>query len=135
MNQKIIIESPCDANWNKMPKNNTGRHCATCQTTVVDFSKMALEDIHLYFKNNSHQKICGKYHKRHTPVSNKWFHLLNKIEIKFAATKFKKLALALIYILLFFTGCKTKHNQTVGTRRFVLNKDSKSVEMTSLAKK
>jgi len=134
MNNKIIIESPCDANWNKMPENNTGRHCNSCQTTVIDFSKMALEDIHIYFKNNSQQKICGRYHSRHVSDANRWHNFLNKIELRFNGAGFKKIGLAFIYFLLLLTGCKTKKNNHT-TGRLLYNKNTATVETTSLAKK
>ncbi|MEM6956620.1 MAG: hypothetical protein AAF645_13080 [Myxococcota bacterium] len=30
------IDDPCDANWDRMSPIERGRHCATCQTPIID---------------------------------------------------------------------------------------------------
>lgn len=128
MIEKIIIEKPCNASWNNMATTKDGRHCSLCNTNVIDFSNMALEDIHDYFRKRDGEKICGKFHNRHLAYSNKWFAFLNKIESFFYKTKFKKVALGLIYVLLFLTGCKTK-KQTMGDKRFLNQKSPSNTSM------
>ena len=61
-NFQISIPNPCKANWGKMTKNNSGRHCASCDKTVVDFTKMTTEQIIDYFNKNN-VKTCGHFYK------------------------------------------------------------------------
>lgn len=55
----IDIESPCKEKWDQMSSSKKGRHCASCNNTVIDFSKMADAEILKYF--NEHDNFCGRF--------------------------------------------------------------------------
>lgn len=74
---KISIPNPCQADWNKMQPNNTGRHCSLCEKTVVDFTKMNETEIKNYFLENVSKKTCGHFHKGQLRLSK------NKIQTYF----------------------------------------------------
>lgn len=81
----IQIKNPCDADWQKMVPDSSGKFCASCEKIVVDFSKMSDNEIENYFATYKNQKTCGRFLQsqveRPLKTSSKdYFHLLfNKI--------------------------------------------------------
>ena len=57
---KIKIANPCHEDWQNMSPNAKGRHCQSCEKTVVDFSIMTDADIISFFKNKP-QNACGRF--------------------------------------------------------------------------
>jgi hypothetical protein len=55
----ISIKEPCTQNWNEMSPDNSGRFCASCQKTVVDFTKFSDEELIAYFQQQK-TIICGR---------------------------------------------------------------------------
>jgi hypothetical protein len=102
MNKNIYIEKPCSENFHNMTSVTGGKFCSTCETKVVDFTKMSLEEIQNFFANHSSNKICGRYNAHHI-VKNKWTEFLNKIENTFFKTRFRRLALWCVTLLFFVT--------------------------------
>ncbi|WP_027003150.1 carboxypeptidase-like regulatory domain-containing protein [Hugenholtzia roseola] len=60
---KIQIPKPCDQDWAKMTAQDKGRHCASCQTLVVDFSRMNDQELIDFFKQNK-VPTCGRFHAK-----------------------------------------------------------------------
>ena len=58
-NYSISIPKPCHEDWSKMTPNEKGRFCQSCSKTVVDFSKMNVEEIQDYIHKNKNERICG----------------------------------------------------------------------------
>jgi hypothetical protein len=56
---QIRIPSPCQENWDAMRPEEKGRHCASCQKTVIDFTGMSDREIigHLA---RAGQGVCGR---------------------------------------------------------------------------
>ena len=101
MPQIIQIQDPCSENFDAMSTVFEGRHCAVCETKVIDFTKMSLREIEDYFKNNGSQKICGRYNQRHTTKINFFTEFINKIENAVYKTKFRKIAVWTISVVFF----------------------------------
>ena len=57
---KISVPKPCSENWNAMTPEAKGRFCASCDTTVVDFSQFTDPQLLEYFANPS-GKTCGRF--------------------------------------------------------------------------
>ncbi|MFO0357762.1 MAG: T9SS type A sorting domain-containing protein [Sphingobacteriaceae bacterium] len=57
----IRVPEPCNEDWNKMNPDEKGRFCASCATSVVDFSKMSDEELKVFLINNKGQKTCGHF--------------------------------------------------------------------------
>jgi hypothetical protein len=57
---QINIPESCHESWNEMLPNNQGRHCQSCQKTVVDFTDMTDAELINFFAK---QKIntCGRF--------------------------------------------------------------------------
>lgn len=53
MSLNISIPEPCHENWNTMTKNEKGKFCNSCATTVVDFTVMNKLEIQNYFKQTT----------------------------------------------------------------------------------
>lgn len=62
-NIKISVPNPCAENWDEMKPNNCGRFCASCEKTVIDFTKMHDEKFIAYFQN-SKKLFCGRFTER-----------------------------------------------------------------------
>jgi hypothetical protein len=56
---KLSIPVPCSQDWDVMTSNNNGRHCDSCQKTVVDFSNFTDKELVEFFKKAT-GKICGR---------------------------------------------------------------------------
>lgn len=59
MHLAVTIPEPCHQDWEDMQARSNGRHCNTCEKTVVDFTGWEAGDILAYLKNN--QKTCGRF--------------------------------------------------------------------------
>lgn len=57
----ITIAEPCHENWNDMQANANGRHCQSCEKTVVDFTQQPREQIEQYLLQHPSEKICGRF--------------------------------------------------------------------------
>ncbi|MCD2258564.1 energy transducer TonB [Psychroserpens luteolus] len=55
----ISIPKPCHENWSKMTPNEKGRFCQSCSKTVVDFTKMNMNEVQAFIHHNKDQRICG----------------------------------------------------------------------------
>jgi hypothetical protein len=55
----ISIKEPCTQNWDEMSPDNTGRFCASCQKTVIDFTKFSEEELISYFQQQKNI-VCGR---------------------------------------------------------------------------
>jgi CarboxypepD_reg-like domain/Secretion system C-terminal sorting domain len=70
---QLQIPEPCHENWQQMTPNEQGRHCMSCQKTVVDFSIMSDKEILNYISTAS-SSVCGRFDNgqlnKHIPVEN-----------------------------------------------------------------
>lgn len=55
----INIPEPCHEDWNKMTPKEQGRHCDTCNKTVIDFTKKTNEQIIKTIAAN--ENLCGRF--------------------------------------------------------------------------
>jgi hypothetical protein len=57
----IDVKQPCHENWQQMTPNEQGRHCLSCQKTVVDFTLMSDQEI-LHYISNASSSVCGRFY-------------------------------------------------------------------------
>jgi protein TonB len=60
--QKLVylsIPTPCSEAWDKMTTAKQGKHCASCNKTVIDFSLYTDKELVDFFHNN-YGLVCGK---------------------------------------------------------------------------
>lgn len=55
---KITIPEPCHENWATMTQTEKGRHCASCQKEVIDFTSKSDKELAYLVQSNSN--ICGR---------------------------------------------------------------------------
>ena len=48
-----------------MTPNSNGRHCLSCEKTVVDFTQMNIDQIQAYLSEHSRHSICGRIQQKH----------------------------------------------------------------------
>jgi hypothetical protein len=56
----LNIPEPCHENWQQMTPNEQGRHCMSCQKTVVDFTLMSDQEVLDYISRAS-SSVCGRF--------------------------------------------------------------------------
>ncbi len=59
-NIQLAIPQPCHENWEQMTREQQGRFCKACATTVVDFTAMSDEALLNFFKNKRSGDYCGR---------------------------------------------------------------------------
>jgi hypothetical protein len=59
----LSIPTPCTEDWNAMTPDKNGKFCASCQKTVVDFSRMSDAEIFNYFDNYK-GNTCGRFSEK-----------------------------------------------------------------------
>ncbi|HWY97833.1 MAG TPA: carboxypeptidase-like regulatory domain-containing protein [Bacteroidia bacterium] len=55
---KILVPNSCLEDWDNMSPNEQGRHCISCDKTVIDFSLFTDKQL-IEFLNKTTGKICG----------------------------------------------------------------------------
>jgi hypothetical protein len=66
---KISIPKPCSENWNQMTASEKGRVCASCQTQVVNFKGMPVEEIKNFLEQET-GATCGRFSTYQLEVFN-----------------------------------------------------------------
>jgi hypothetical protein len=57
----LAIPRPCNESWAAMTLTATGRHCAACQQTVVDFTLKTDAEILAYLAGAASYRTCGRF--------------------------------------------------------------------------
>src|SRR5688572_4455488 len=65
---QISIPKPCTEDWDKMTKTAQGKHCASCNKVVIDFSTMNNQQIIEILLAQKGKKICGNFYN--TQIKN-----------------------------------------------------------------
>src|SRR6185312_6832780 len=60
----VTIPDPCTQNWDNMTANGNGRHCGSCNKTVVDFSTFTDKQL-VEFLNKIKGEVCGRISPYH----------------------------------------------------------------------
>ncbi|GAA4347607.1 hypothetical protein GCM10023185_02780 [Hymenobacter saemangeumensis] len=58
---RLTIPQPCQENWTAMRPAGNGRHCESCQTTVIDFTQQSDAEILAYLGRAAGGRICGRF--------------------------------------------------------------------------
>jgi Secretion system C-terminal sorting domain len=63
MSKYISINIPegCSQDWNMMEQRQEGKHCGSCQKTVIDFTTMTDTQLANFFKKNT-SNVCGRFY-------------------------------------------------------------------------
>lgn len=59
---RVRIEQPCGEDWLAMTPRGSGRHCAACARTVVDFTHFTDAELVAYLQK--HPNTCGRFAPR-----------------------------------------------------------------------
>jgi len=110
---QITIPEPCTADWNAMTPKDTGRHCAQCCKTVIDFTGCTTEDIAVYLYAQRHQSVCGRFNQQQLDVDylvpDTYIYQVQQSNLHFL----KKMA-ALIVFVFCISGTAYAQHQTLG---------------------
>ena len=58
---QLTIPRPCSESWAAMTPTATGRHCAACQKTVVDFTQLTDAEILAHLARTGQGEACGRF--------------------------------------------------------------------------
>ena len=58
---QLSLPTPCSESWTAMTPIGAGRHCGTCQKTVVDFTQQTDAELLAYFQQASPGQTCGRF--------------------------------------------------------------------------
>ncbi|MBC7864582.1 MAG: carboxypeptidase-like regulatory domain-containing protein [Bacteroidia bacterium] len=94
----LKINKPCTESWDEMTLNGIGKHCASCNKVVIDFSRLSESEIADQIKN-AVGKICGRFRKEQLQVvyavnSRRRAPWYNQFFVKMALTGILTLKLA-----------------------------------------
>lgn len=120
-NSNIIVTSPCNKDWSKMPMTENGRYCNSCSKTVIDFSSWEIEDIKNYLINTN-TNVCGHFKSLQVEVKRPRHHqflldIYSKTENRIKTSYIKSFTLSFIMLCLFLVGCnneRTNNGRTMG---------------------
>ena len=56
----LSVPTPCEENWSQMTRTAAGRHCSSCNKTVVDFSILSDAEILLLYLTVM-GPLCGRF--------------------------------------------------------------------------
>lgn len=87
----IVINKPCNEQWNEMDNISDGKFCKSCQKKVVDFSMLSNKEILDYLSDEN--KVCGKFDKKQFDNLNASFSVANITKAKFENWRFAALFL------------------------------------------
>ncbi len=59
--KKIELSFACDEDWNKMTPVERGRHCSSCQKSVIDFSAFTDRQIIAFYEESNNASTCGRF--------------------------------------------------------------------------
>ena len=57
----LSVPAPCPESWQHMTPTAAGRHCAACQTVVVDFTGFSDSELLAYLGRHAGQATCGRF--------------------------------------------------------------------------
>lgn len=118
-NSKIIVSNPCNKDWSKMSSTENGRHCISCNKTVIDFSNWEMEDIKNYLKDTN-KNVCGTFKSLQVIVERPRHHqfLVNayfQTKKTYKSPYLKSFLLCSILVCMFIVGCNNpSETQTKG---------------------
>lgn len=110
---RIHIPKPCPASWQEMTPNASGKHCASCDKTVVDFTCMSDEEIKSFFMSKKEEKVCGHFlTSQVAPTYTNWQqHLIYAhayVDRKFSFPLTRPAVLLVITAIMFLSGCASR---------------------------
>ena len=111
-NSKIIVSNPCNKDWSKMSSTENGRHCISCNKTVIDFSNWEMEEIKNYLKDTD-KNVCGSFKSLQVIVERPRHHqflldIYSKTENRIKTSYIKSFTLSFIMLCLFLVGCNNE---------------------------
>jgi len=110
MNTQMQIAEPCHEDWNAMTPDLSGRHCAQCCKTVVDFTNWETEDILQYLQQN--KSTCGRLRIDQMAALPEDTHLEVIPVIAASALPYWKKIAATVALLFVFASCGYAQQKT-----------------------
>lgn len=106
----VVISKPCLADWGKMTPCEQGRHCNSCDKTVIDFSRMTSEQTSSFIRQNLDKKICGNFNINQIDLEkcnkiNLFFYRSNQFYDKFKSKCSKVMVVLTLWANLFLASC------------------------------
>lgn len=92
------IEKPCSENFSGMKKNNLGRHCPSCNKTVVDFTKMSVNEIQNHLTSSTGE-VCGRFKSLQLEQKNGFEKFIFQLRERVSNFNIKPMRLAFLTLI------------------------------------
>jgi hypothetical protein len=86
---RLVIPSPCSANYSAMQEVPEGKHCTICAMAVTDFTGWSKEEILVYLRARTNEKICGRFENRHLEKPGRKYNFKLALLTAFSLILFK----------------------------------------------
>jgi TonB family protein len=113
--ENITLSFTCNKDWNGMQPCTSGRHCASCNKTVFDFTAKGIAELHETMAKEGN--VCGRFSQSQLlrATGNQWF-------------SFKRIAASVLITLGFTTFSEEIKAQSVSTA----NRNQDNVQSQSI---
>lgn len=61
---RVMIQSPCTANWDAMSGDARSRHCGLCNLSVYNLSAMSTTEAETLLQSHGSGRLCVRYYQR-----------------------------------------------------------------------
>ncbi|KMQ65806.1 hypothetical protein ACM46_08110 [Chryseobacterium angstadtii] len=94
-----------------------GRFCSSCSKCVIDFTEKKPEEIESIFKERQEENICGRFYNYQLGSKTEKSEKLKRRFLKSIPLNFQnnRIALSIISIILFLTGCSKPKEEACAT--------------------
>ncbi len=124
---KISIPKPCTENWDRMTQTDKGKHCASCNKVVIDFSKMKDQEIIDVMLKHHGKKVCGNFFN--TQIEKPIRYIIPQKHIKWPAIA--AMLVAGIFHLMPLTGsAQTNTNVTLHSSSLSIERNNETPKET-----
>ena len=65
--ESLTVPQPCAQSWAAMSPVESGRHCAACEKTVVDFTRHTTAEIRVFLAQPGCGSVCGRFRASQLP--------------------------------------------------------------------
>lgn len=120
--KNLHIPNPCSENWEFMSPQKKGRFCSVCSKCVIDFTEKQPHEILQIIDGKKDGEVCGRFYSHQLTKEVEKSERLKIQFLKYIPSNFQnsRMTLALLSLILFFTGCSKPKESCYATKGMVV---------------